>query len=59
MDKGKIVLIDKISMKTTGYKTFGNIGQGQNSFVDFMDQLVAFTGGRFQYQFPPDSRDDW
>ena len=47
------------SMDRQGYKTFGNIGRGNNSFVDLLDNLVAFTGGRFQYRFPPDNRDDW
>ena len=33
--------------------------QGQRSFRDSLDQLVQATGGRFQYEFPPDSRDNW
>ena len=35
------------------------VNQGRRSFQDDLDQLVQVTGGRFQYEFPPDNRDHW
>ncbi len=32
---------------------------GQISFKDGLDQLVQATGGRFQYEFPPDNNQPW
>ena len=36
-----------------------NVIQGRRTFQDSLDQLVQVTGGRFQYEFPPDNRDSW
>ena len=36
-----------------------NVIQGRRTFQDSLDQLVQVTGGRFQYEFPPDNRDTW
>ena len=32
---------------------------GRLTFRDALDQLVQATQGRFQYEFPPDPRDNW
>jgi hypothetical protein len=51
--------LDSFISYITGYKTFGHLGIGIVSFVQFLDGLVQLTGGRFQYRFPPDNAAHW
>jgi hypothetical protein len=51
--------LDSLISYITGYKTFGHLGIGIVSFVQFLDGLVQLTGGRFQYRFPPDNAAHW
>ena len=64
-----------ILLKDKGYKGYGRhaagsyslrvnnsadlLFEGNQSFRDALDQLVHATNGRFQYEFPPDNRDNW
>jgi hypothetical protein len=48
-----MVLLDR------GYKVFGNLPAGVQTFIQMLQNLSQVTNGRVQFRFPPDPRDDW
>ena len=42
-----------------GYRSYGRLPVNAISLKQVLDNLVALTGGRFQYRLPPHPLDDW